>query len=131
VLLAVVLTTIVSWAIGFERNQTVSVETIQDTEARTLVADYASTERAIGSLANTTARINQEVRALASAKDEARFAEQALLEADLRVLNREMEQRKLANNERQVSCTICASSTSSHRAARTCFSAKARCRRSW
>ncbi len=40
---------------------------------------------------------------MAAAKDEARFAEQALLEADLRVLNREMDQRKLANNERQVS----------------------------
>jgi len=103
VLLAVVLTTIVSWAIGFERNQTVSVEAIQDTEARTLTQGYASTARAVASLANTTARINQEIRALASANDETRFAEQALLEADLRVLNREMEQRKLANNERQVS----------------------------
>jgi len=103
VLSAVVLTTLVSWAIGFERNQTVSVDTIQDTEARELALGYASTERAIGSLAVTTARINQNIRALAAAKDEARFAEQALLEADLRVLNRDMEQRKLANNERQVS----------------------------
>ncbi|ESQ16200.1 MAG: hypothetical protein N838_06465 [Thiohalocapsa sp. PB-PSB1] len=103
VLLAVVVTTAVSWAISFERNQTVNVDSIQDAEARVLAKDYASTARAIDSLANTTARINQEIRAVAAAKDEARFSEQALLEADLRVLNREMAQRKLANNERQVS----------------------------
>jgi len=102
VLLAVLLTTVVSWAIGFERNQTVPVDALKDTEARTLATDFASTARAIGSLANTTARINQDIRALIAANNPSRFAELALLEADLRVLNREMEQRKLANNERQV-----------------------------
>jgi MFS superfamily sulfate permease-like transporter len=102
VLLAVVITTLVSWAIGFERNQTVNVLALQDVEARTLAEGYASTQRAIDSLANTTARIGQDIRALATAKDPSRFAEQALLEADLRVLVRDMEQRKLANNERQV-----------------------------
>jgi MFS superfamily sulfate permease-like transporter len=102
VLLAVLLTTVVSWAIGFERNQTVPVSALQDPEARQLVEGYSSTARAIGSLAVTTARINQDIRTLAAADDESRFAEQALLEADLRVLNRDMEQRKLANNDRQV-----------------------------
>ncbi len=102
VLLAVLVTTLVSWAIGFERNQNVSAQALHDVEARTLAEGYASTQRAIDSLANTTARISQDIRALAAEQDPSRFAEQALLEADLRVLNRDMEQRKLANNERQV-----------------------------
>jgi len=102
VLLAVVLTTLVSWAIGFERNMTVPVEALKDPKAVELAKGYASTERAIGSLGVTTSRINQDLRALAAANDEGRFAEQALLEADLRVLSREMTQRQLANNERRV-----------------------------
>jgi MFS superfamily sulfate permease-like transporter len=102
VLLAVLVTTLVSWAMGFERNQNVSAQALHDVEARTLAEGYASTQRAIDSLANTTARISQDIRALAAEQDPSRFAEQALLEADLRVLNRDMEQRKLANNERQV-----------------------------
>jgi MFS superfamily sulfate permease-like transporter len=102
VLLAVVLTTAVSWLIGFERNQTVSVAAIQDADARQLVIDYASTARAIDSLGRTTSAIAQDIRALDATGDDSRFAEMALLEADLRVLNRDMEHRKLANNERQV-----------------------------
>ena len=102
VLLAVVLTTVVSWAIGFERNETLPVRAILDEEARELAEGYASTARAIDSLGVTTARISQDIRRLKDAGDEDRFAELALLEADLRVLNREMNQRKLANNERQV-----------------------------
>jgi MFS superfamily sulfate permease-like transporter len=102
VLLAVVLTTVVSWAIGFERNAKVSVDAIQDQEARELAQDYASTVRAIDSLGNTTSRLNQEIRTLKAEGDPERFAELALLEADLRVLSRELDQRKRANNERQV-----------------------------
>lgn len=102
VLLAVVLTTLVSWAIGFERNATLPVAAIQDQEARQLAQDYATTVRAIDSLGSTTSRLNQEVRALKAEDDPERFAELALLEADLRVLSRELDQRKRANNERQV-----------------------------
>jgi len=102
VLLAVVVTTFVSWSIGFERNMTVPAEALKDPEAVALVKGYASTARAIDSLGVTTSRISSDLRALDAANDPSRFAEQALLEADLRVLNREMTQRQLANNERQV-----------------------------
>ncbi len=102
VLLAVVLTTVVSWAIGFERTQMAPVAAIEDVEARELAAQHASTARAVGSLAVTTARINADLRELKALDDPDRFSELALLDADLRVLNREMNQRKLANNERQV-----------------------------
>jgi len=103
VLAAVVLTTLVSWAIGFERNATVPLAAIQDQEARELAQDYATTARAIDSLGSTTSRLNQEIRALKAEDGSEHFAELALLEADLRVLNRELDQRKRANNERQVS----------------------------
>ena len=102
VLLAVVLTTVVSWTLDFEHNQLVPIDAIQDEEARELAADYAATARAVDSLGITTARINQDLRTLINADDPDRFEELAQLEADLRVLNREMNQRKLANNERQV-----------------------------
>ncbi|WP_295541067.1 SulP family inorganic anion transporter [uncultured Thiohalocapsa sp.] len=102
VLLAVVLTTLVSWAIGFERNATAPLAAIQDTEAQALAADYAMTVRSIESLGTTTSRLNAEIRTLKAENDPERFAELALLEADLRVLNRELDQRKRANNERQV-----------------------------
>ncbi len=102
VLLAVVLTTVVSWAIGFERNVTVPVTAIEEPEARALARDYAAATRAIASLGDTTARLNHEIRILKSEGDPKRFAERALLEADLRVLNRELDQRKRANNDLQV-----------------------------
>ena len=102
VLLAVVLTTVVSWTLDFEHNQLVPIDAIQDEEARELAANYAATARAIDSLGISTARINQDLRTLINADDPDRFEELAQLEADLRVLNREMNQRKLANNERQV-----------------------------
>ncbi|WP_040856222.1 SulP family inorganic anion transporter [Thiorhodovibrio frisius] len=102
VLLAVVLATLVSWLIGFERNQVVSVDAIQDPAARQLALDYASNARAIDALGRNTASIAQDIRELAKAKDNDRFGELALMEADLRVLNRDMEHRKLSNNERQV-----------------------------
>ncbi len=101
VLLAVVLTTIVSWAIGFERNQTAHLSDIQDREARELAAEYAATLRAIELLGKQTASFNQLIREI-DPKDPERFAERTLLEADLAVLMRELDQRKRANNERQV-----------------------------
>ncbi|WP_242469605.1 SulP family inorganic anion transporter [Rhabdochromatium marinum] len=102
VLLAVVVATTISWLIGFERNQTVSLEALQDAAARQLVLDYESTARTIDSLGQTSSSLAQDIRKLAATKDTSRFAELALLEADLRVITREMEERKLANNERQV-----------------------------
>ena len=50
VLIAVVLTTVVSWAIGFERNSKASVEAIMDPEARALLAEFARTEGRIDEL---------------------------------------------------------------------------------
>ena len=50
VLIAVSLTTIVSFAIGFERNSTGRVEQIMDSEVRTLASDFSATEQKINEL---------------------------------------------------------------------------------
>lgn len=102
VLLAVVVTTLVSWAIAFERNATAPLGSIQDDGARSIAQDYNRTLGAIDRLGESTSRLNQEIRNLGSAGDAGRFAERARLEADLRVLTHELEQHKRANNERQV-----------------------------
>ncbi len=102
VLLAVVLTTILSWAIGFERNQTVHLSGIQNEEARLLAAEYGATRRAISWLGEQTADLNRRIRALDGADDQESFASRTLLEADLQLLMRELDQRKRANNGRQV-----------------------------
>ncbi len=102
VLLAVLMTTLASWTIGFEHNQTVEMNAIEDQNARALAQKYAETTLAIESLSVTTMHLNHELRELISAKDQDRYTELALLEANLRVLTRETNKRKLDNNERQV-----------------------------
>lgn len=102
VLLAVVLTTFVSWAIGFERNQTVPLGAIQDREARAFAADYAQAKQTMNELSSQAADINQTIRRLDAQEDPQSFAKQTLLEADLRVINREIAEHKRTNNERLV-----------------------------
>lgn len=50
VLIAVTLTTIVSWSIGFEHNSKGKVEEIMDTEVKTLASEYVQTETKIDDL---------------------------------------------------------------------------------
>lgn len=102
VLLAVVLLTLASWLIGFERNATVSADAIQDPHARELLDGYTNYANSIDSLGTTVSSIAQTIRQLGDARGETRFAEIALLEANLRVLSHEMETRKIANNRRLV-----------------------------
>ena len=57
VLLAVALTTLVSWQIDFERNATARLDQIGDPEARALLGDYLATERRIAEInAQVTAK---------------------------------------------------------------------------
>jgi SulP family sulfate permease len=50
VLIAVAITTMVSWEAGFERNATARLDQIGDTEARTLLGDYLAAEARIAEL---------------------------------------------------------------------------------
>mgnify|MGYP001369137367 CR=1 FL=1 len=50
VLIAVALTTVVSWATGFERNASAGIDEVIEPEARALLAEYARIEGRIGAL---------------------------------------------------------------------------------
>ena len=50
VLIAVALTTVVSWQIGFERNASATLEQIADAEAQALLAEFVRTEARIGEI---------------------------------------------------------------------------------
>jgi sulfate permease, SulP family len=52
VLVAVVLTTTISWAIGFQHNTNTFLNSIQSTEARTLIADFNAAVKDITTLGN-------------------------------------------------------------------------------
>jgi len=52
VLVAVVLTTTISWAIGFQHNTNTYLNSIQSTEARTLIADFNAAVKDITTLGN-------------------------------------------------------------------------------
>jgi MFS superfamily sulfate permease-like transporter len=52
VLVAVVVTTTISWAVGFQRNSAVNLNSIQGPEARTLIADFNAAVKAITTLGN-------------------------------------------------------------------------------
>lgn len=102
VLLAVVLTTLASWTVDFERNETVPLASIQDDTAREIAAEYALTRGTIAELGQKNAGLNQQIRAISNTDDQARFEERTLLEAELRLLRHQLDLHKRANNDRQV-----------------------------
>ncbi len=56
VLIAVALTTVVSWQIGFERNATATLEQIAEPEAQTLLGEFVRTEARIKEINEQIAR---------------------------------------------------------------------------
>lgn len=102
VLLAVVLTTVASAAIGFERNATVPIGAIQDERAQQLIRAYQDSAREIAELSASSSAIAQQRRTLAAQHDERLFTASAFLEADQRVLTRALQQRRLTNNALRV-----------------------------
>lgn len=64
VLVAVVLTTLVSWSIGFERNSTARVEYIMDSEVSRLSGEFMQTETRIAQLKEHIAQHSAELKLL-------------------------------------------------------------------
>jgi MFS superfamily sulfate permease-like transporter len=58
ILVAVVLTTMVSWAIGFEQTASVSIEALQDADTRTLILQYNAALAEIDRLAADRSQLN-------------------------------------------------------------------------
>ena len=92
VLIAVVLTTVVSWQIGFERTATGTLEQIVDPEAQTLLADFVRTESRIRELSEQIAARSAELKKLQSGGERAH---------EVATLNYEIELAKLQLKDRE------------------------------
>jgi sulfate permease, SulP family len=93
VLIAVAVTTTASWLIGFERNDTASVEQIAEPEAKTLLAEYARTETRI-------AEINTDIAVKSVALKQA-HVDKGELSHDAITLNYEIELLRLQLKDRE------------------------------
>jgi MFS superfamily sulfate permease-like transporter len=69
VLIAVALTTIISWAIGFERNTYVDISAIKYTEARNLIAKFNLAIRSISPLVKKRTAMNDIIESAGTEKD--------------------------------------------------------------
>lgn len=64
VLIAVVLTTLISWLTGFEKNRTVGIDQLQDPQAVELITEYNATLSGLENSSQTRTELNHEFEAL-------------------------------------------------------------------
>ncbi len=105
VLIAVALTTIVSWAIGFEHNSKGMVEEIMDTEVKTLANEFSQTEIKIDELNNKLSAKSAELKQHQKSR-EGSNQRTAALNYEIELLKLELkdaegENRKLARSMRK------------------------------
>ncbi|MBI5785747.1 MAG: SulP family inorganic anion transporter [Rhodocyclales bacterium] len=93
VLIAVAVTTTASWLIGFERNDTATVEQIMEPEAKALLADFGRTETRI-------AEINADITAKSAALKKL-HVEKGELSHDAITINYEIELARLQLKDRE------------------------------
>ncbi len=91
VLVAVAVTTVLSWTIGFQHDETANLTQIQSPDVRSLIGDFNASASAIPALAEQRTEINQALDAAKQSND--RFA---VLDAehDLAVINTRIDQIK-------------------------------------
>lgn len=99
VLIAVAVTTLVSWQIGFERNATARLDQIGDPEARALLSDYLATE---GRIAEINAQMSAKgVELLKLRKNDASVShEGATLNYEIELLKLQLKDREEENRRR-------------------------------
>jgi SulP family sulfate permease len=99
VLIAVAVTTLLSWQIGFERNASASLEQIANPEARALLLDYTVTEARLGELDDELVAKGEE---LARVRKEggAALREEARLGYEIALLRLQREDRVQENRKR-------------------------------
>lgn len=101
ILVVVVLTTMVSWAIGFERNVSVPLATLTEPAVRAEILAYAKAEREAQRLTTELSAINQRLRGLAGGAPQW-SEEQARLYAQAEVTRGKIALLKLDNNNRRI-----------------------------
>lgn len=93
VLAAVVVTSVLSWATGFERTSTVALSAVHSAPAVAAITAFNEATERVGQLA---AQRTQATAALEQSKKQGNFAAQIIAESDLMRINHDMEQQKLA-----------------------------------
>jgi SulP family sulfate permease len=103
VLIAVAITTAVSWQIGFERNTTAGIEQIADTEAQALLGEFARTELRIREINEQIAAKHAELKQLhksGQALDQGAGREAATLNYEIELLKLQLKDREVENRKR-------------------------------
>lgn len=101
ILVAVVLTTLVSWAIGFERNQTVPLSAVMNTQARSQIETYAQTDKQLQALTSQLSDTSRRLREFDANATDAMEME-AGLHAQAELARHKIAQLKTENNQRRV-----------------------------
>ena len=101
ILVVVVMTTVVSWSIGFERNQSVPLSTVVSPEARAEILAYADVEQQVQTLTAQLSGINQHLRGLKQGVPDLIEVE-AGLHAQAEMARRKIDLHKADNNRRRV-----------------------------
>jgi SulP family sulfate permease len=99
VLIAVLVTTIASWLIGFERNDTATIDQIGDAEANALLVEYARTDERIKDIGDQIVAKSGELQALQKAGGE-HGREDATLNYELELLKLQIKDREDENRRR-------------------------------
>jgi SulP family sulfate permease len=99
VLVAVLVTTVASWLIGFERNDTAAIEQIGDAEASVLLAEYARTDERIKEISDQIVAKSNELQALQKAGGE-HAREEATFNYELELLKLQLKDREDENRRR-------------------------------
>ncbi len=99
VLIAVVVTTLLSWSTGFERNATAGMEDVQDPEARALMAEFLRAEQRIAELNEQIGE--QSARLKQIEREQGRFTSQvATVNYEIELLKLQLRDREQENRNR-------------------------------
>jgi len=93
VLIAVVITTVISWAVGYERDKSATLDQIRDDSARELVREFNATYAALKAESEHRVQIRTEYEDIMSEADEP-TPEAIELANDLELANLEIDHRK-------------------------------------
>jgi sulfate permease, SulP family len=99
VLVAVLVTTLASWLLGFERNATVTVDQIADAEARALLTEYVRADDRIKELTEQITTKTSELQTLHKAKGE-HAREEVTFNYELELLKLQLKDREDENRRR-------------------------------
>jgi len=91
VLVAVAVTTIISWAVGFEKNEYIDIESIQSSEIRELIKSYNQNTSSIAPLSEKRVKISESYDNAKSNNDHGAMLK---LEYNLSIVNFELEKFK-------------------------------------